>query len=225
MRRTIALEDIVVLLKLPIYPTALSATMDVTDVRSRTALDAYAGYVSCPWDLRTGIPGLVESLPDDVSRLLLDYNPDWKALLDLLNIPILDVTSLLSSIVLPNLQFLSVNMQMTVLTKILADWLHFRSNPILVSALQCQAFVLASNGMQYKPTELYDPSHPLLALVFKDCPVFPHGTFNSPAWMEVRLFNVKSYQQCLDSTVILSLSRELTTYKGVNKVTRAILSF
>ena len=187
------MEDIAVLLKLPIYPTALSDAVEVTGVRSRTALNVYAGYVACPMDLRTEFPGLVESLPDDVFRLLLDYNPDWKALLDLLDIPTLDVTSLLSSIVLPNLQLLSDTIQMTVLTIILADWLHFRSNPILVSALKCQSFVLASNGMRYKPTELYDPSHPLLALVFKDCPVFPHGMFNSPAWVEVRLLNVKSY--------------------------------
>ena len=189
MHSLIPQDDVGFLLKLPIYPPLLSATRHPTEASGgmdRMSLDEGLGYAACPQDLKASFPSVFEALPCDSSGLLLDYHPAWDGLLALIGVPVLDMKRLLSSILVPNLHCLPESMQASILDKILADWQHLGSDPGLVSVLGDQPFVLASDGARHRPSELYDPSHPLLSLVFCDSAVFPQEPFNSLSWLEVR---------------------------------------
>ncbi|GAX84471.1 hypothetical protein CEUSTIGMA_g11891.t1 [Chlamydomonas eustigma] len=163
-----------------------SACNRIALIPIRNSTSSAGGYGSCPSRVQQQLPGVVESLPLEVSSRLLSHQPHYEALFGLVGVPVLDEAKLLANFVIPNLQALPDQSQALVLTKVLKEWRTFKaSSPELVASLRSCPFVLNGDGSHLLAEQLYDPTQPLLARVFKGKPVFPAEQYSYPAWLEV----------------------------------------
>ena len=80
---------------------------------------------------------------------------------------------------------MSDHAQANVLSTVHDEWPRLCSEPALVEALKDCPFVLTSDGSHCRPTELYDPSQPLLEMVFRGKPLFPAEQYSFPSWLRV----------------------------------------
>lgn len=133
--------------------------------------------------------------------------PPLTRLYSLLRVPTLTTAQFLAHVALPHWAALPDRVQAVALTRIQSDWATLKSDPGLVSALKATAFVLAeepapnqatsspettassSNSSSpvvlKRPTELYDPGHPLYSKVYRGAGRFPAGQYAYPSWLEV----------------------------------------
>eukprot|EP00798_Chlamydomonas_sp_ICE-L_P006706 gene6706-3376_t len=142
-------------------------------------------FYACPSNVAERIPGLVEGLPAEVTVRLLTHHPSLDPLYQVLTVPILTLAKLIASYALPSFQHLDNVRQLALLTHVQSAWGQLKEDPELVASMKACRFVLAADDKLYYPSELYDPGVQLYSAVFQGQPVFPHGQYAFPSWLEI----------------------------------------
>lgn len=157
-----------VLRRLPIFRTAAGA---------HVALDSGPQFAVCPPESQAFVSGAAGSFAE-----LLEVRPAAAPLLAALGVPELTDGDVLSLYILPRFDSMDQGGRLAALAYAKRHWPRLRSDSKLVSALKATPFV---NGGR-RPTELMDPSVPLLASVFEgQGEMFPAGQFATTDWLAV----------------------------------------
>jgi len=180
--------------ELTAYAVVVQPPPDCTEMVAPS--DVRIAPTVCPTSVLSHVPGLFEALPWRVQASLLEARPGLMQLYSTLNVATFSIATLLASVAVPLLHALPQPAKATVLDCIQSGWtsrnLALEQEPTLVESLQSCAFVTArtANGEDlsqlYRPSELYDPDHPLFSQVYADAEgAFPSAQFCTPAWLTV----------------------------------------
>jgi hypothetical protein len=144
---------------------------------------------ACAESTADAVFGNATSLPSGLRRRLLAADAYCAPLLSMLRIPILDDAALLVAISAGagerGLAALPDGPRAGALEFVQREWPRLQGDHRLVETLSASAFVPRADGTFARPSDLYDPSHPVLSTAFADQPVFPSGRFAHPPWLDI----------------------------------------
>lgn len=131
-------------------------------------------------------------LPVQDQNRLLEHQPNWGELYNIVRLTPSTLPQILSKLLIPQLMDLPEAGQSALLAFIQGQWSKLKSDRGLIDTLSGVPFVLAGDGVRRIAKELYDPHQPLFARVLTQIsepgsePVFPAEPFSYPGWLQVR---------------------------------------